>query len=87
MVNRLPAHIERRLEIILSRAKFETAKFGFDTELVSLSGMGNDRSKLRTKDEFIKSETRPFRETWLIPQIEAVLAWSRGEQTEISVEH
>lgn len=69
---RVPAKIIRKLETALSRAKFERACFGMPHDIVVMNGKKTD------KDTFIKEETSIYRETWLIPELEAILEWAKG---------
>lgn len=76
--HRAPLKVIANLEKALGLAKMEKASFGFPTERVCVV-YGPRYGAEKTIDEFIKDHTRPYRETWLIPQIEEALAWARGE--------
>lgn len=78
MTNRAPLKIIRNLEEALRLAKFERANFGFESDRLTLWSSGPDHGQQHTVDEFIKERTRLYRKMWLIPQIEEVLAWARG---------
>ena len=79
MTNRAPLKIIANLEKALGFAKMgHGTTFGMPYDKVCVHGPGYD-SELVTKNEYIKTETRIWRETWLIPQIEEALAWARGE--------
>ena len=75
---RVPLKIIANLEEALRFAKFETASFGFPTERVRMVH-GPRYGREESIDNFIKGTTRPYRNTWLIPQIEEALKWARGE--------
>lgn len=78
MTNKAPLKIIRNLEEALRFAKMEKASFGFPTERVRMV-YGPRYGREEPIDDFIKGVTRPYRETWLIPQIEEALAWARGD--------
>lgn len=76
--NRFPKHVRKLVADALKHATMETASFGFTTETVTVRGFDGSERTI-TKDEFIKEETRSFRQSWIIPQLEAVLKWADGD--------
>jgi hypothetical protein len=56
------------LKVLLSRVKFETANFG--CPIGDQSGTAIPKNGV---DDFIKEKTRLYRETWIIPFIEALI--------------
>lgn len=88
---RLPAWAIRDLEAALKSAKFETAGFGLvgdivtvkrlhgDTRRLAGSGRGNGEHNL---DAFVKAETALYRESWLVPVIENLIAYGKGQTYE-----
>ncbi len=78
MTERLPKKIIARLNEARRFATMENANFGFAGDKVSFEHMGHMPGTMSV-DKYIKLETRRYRETWLIPQIDAILDWSRGE--------
>ncbi len=78
-MKRAPQHAIAKLVEIRRLAAMDDASFGFVTELVSVTGMGNDPDLKTPIDEFIKGKTRPYRETWLLPVIDELIGWAKGE--------
>lgn len=78
MTNRAPLKIIRALEEALRLAKMgERTSFGFERlRIMTGPSVGFEESI----DGFIKGHTRSWRESWLIPEIEEVLSWAKGEQ-------
>lgn len=77
MANRAPLHVIKKLERALQCAKLENASFGMTEDTVILTGFDGKESPA-TLDQLIKRETRFYREAWLIPPLEELLAWARG---------
>lgn len=75
---RAPLHVIRNLENALKSARMTEAQFGFTTESVTPNGSMGGNIATVSKDEYIKEETRLYRESWIIPQIEEALAWAMG---------
>lgn len=79
MKNRAPHNVIKNLEEALSLAKMgDRTSFGFKSERLRVV-TGFDAGHEETIDTYIKEHTRPWRESWLIPQIEEALAWAKGE--------
>ena len=71
---RVPYGILRRLERIEEVAAFEQASFGTINQMVTL----DDGTRISV-DELVKSQTRLYRETWLLPPIRNLIDWANGE--------
>ena len=77
---RAPLKIIRRLEEALRYARMERATFGMPYDTLQItSGLGRSDEHVKI-DEFVKERTRLWRQTWLIPEIEAALKWAKGER-------
>lgn len=72
MKNKLPKFLVNRLKEARRAATMEQAGFGFSTDTLVVAG------KTVGVTEFIKESTRVYRETWIIPQIDEVLAWAKS---------
>jgi hypothetical protein len=68
---RAPVHVIDKLRDLHSKAAFERASFGLDTVVV------RERDSM-TADEFCKERTRTYRQAWLLPQIDSLIAWAEG---------
>lgn len=80
-MKRAPRYIITQLENALRSAKMgDAASFGFpnDTVAVNAHFEFETNGKPQPLDAYIKERTRLYRETWIIPQIEAALAWAKG---------
>ena len=74
---RVPEYVMRALKEARAKATFESADFGFNQEIVTITGMGStDNGK--TVDQLVKDRSEPYRRSWLIPQIDIVIAWAEG---------
>ncbi len=61
---RIPFAMLRKLKEARKSATFEDARFGFcDPKL----------------DAMVKEETRVYRQSWIIPQLDEVIAWAEGK--------
>lgn len=75
---RVPEYVMRALKEARAKATFESADFGFDQEIVTVTGMGSNPDNGKTVDQFVKDRSGPYRRSWLIPQIDIVIAWAEG---------
>lgn len=64
--NRVPHNILARLKEARRVATFDNASFG---------DFGN-------KTDEVRELTRLYRESWLLPELDAVIAWAEGEKEE-----
>lgn len=69
----MPEWVVEQLREIRSKAAFENASFGMPADIVTIRG-----GKEYNKDEFIKVETRLYRQTWLLPLIDELINWAEG---------
>jgi len=76
-IQRVPNHILDKLKSVEKRAKFENASFGFKRDTVRVNTVF-DSSEPQSLDGFVKEQTRLYRETWLIPEIRAIIDWAEG---------
>jgi hypothetical protein len=76
---RAPQKVIDGLEEALRVAKMETACFGMPGDRVRVVNASSMPARTQDLDTFLKEGTRLYRESWLIPEIEEVLAWARGE--------
>lgn len=79
---RAPKWILDALERAKSRARHETASFGFASSRVEVSGpsVPSDERGPFVLDTFVKDKVRNHTESWLIPELELVEKWARGEE-------
>lgn len=76
---RVPERVLAALQLARKRASFEDVVFGQPGEqaqLRSASGASCGPSKPLT--QFIVDRTRDFRETYLLPALDELLAWADG---------
>ena len=81
---RAPQYVIDRLKKARGYAAMENASFGFPNEFLSArerltnSPRRGQKSTTVTIDQLIKEETRLYRETWLLPEIDKLIAWAEG---------
>jgi hypothetical protein len=68
--SKLPIRIENRLRAARAAAAHERA------HMIATCRSGHFEGR---PDEFIKERTRLYNQTWIIGEIDRVLAWARGE--------
>ena len=74
MKPRIPRRLREELREALKAARMENAAFGaIYPERITLNGC------TRSLDQIIKQESKLYRETWIIPRLEALLAWAEGK--------
>jgi len=80
MTQRIPKNVIAKLKQARAAATLENAKFGFSTDTVIPSELGDkqDRQPV-TVDAFIKDKVRPHHETWIVETIDEVLNWAEGK--------
>lgn len=78
MARRAPLKIIRRLKTAREAVTFEKASFGFKSQKVRLSG----GTREMTYDDFIKGRTAPYRHSWILPELDRVIAWAEGRDDE-----
>ncbi len=77
---RAPQHVINRLKELRKVCSMETARFGMPTEKVTLTGPvfhGEDTHMV--VDDFIKKRTSPWRQTWVLPELDKLIDWATGE--------
>jgi hypothetical protein len=78
---RAPQHVINRLKELRAICSMETARFGMPAERVMLTGGAVFRGEedQMTVDDFIKSRTSPWRQTWILPELDKLINWATGE--------
>jgi hypothetical protein len=70
-----------KLKALRETAAFERASFG-DSKVVWSPGYGRDPVET-TLDALCKEETRLYRQSWVLPAIDQLIAWAEGEEIEL----
>lgn len=74
---RAPQHVIDKLREARRVANMERASFGFTFDTVTIEG-GFDAGTKMTVDAFVKEKTRLYRESWLLPPLDDLIAWAEG---------
>jgi hypothetical protein len=75
---RMPRKVLEALKEARQAATMEAASFGFPNDTVTAS-MHMEGTKTMHPDEFIKGETRLYRQSWIISPLDRVIAWAEGK--------
>lgn len=67
------------LKIARRRAAFENCHFGNDKVRVVRSWKPESEYREETTDEFVKNRSRIYRETWLVPVLDALIEFAEGK--------
>ena len=80
----MPRHLLDKLKEARNCATFSSqyAGFGFPGDRVKAIEHGGERETEHSVHEFIEDRTRIYRETWILPYLDAVIAWAEGEDND-----
>lgn len=74
MATKIPRSMLDQIKDARRAATLEQASFGWRTDLVQLNSQPAENVT-----DFIRRKTELYRETWIIPQLDAVIRWAEGE--------
>lgn len=81
MSDRMPRKILEALKAARAAATMEEASFGFPDDKVVASMHMRDTKTLHP-DDFIKGQTRLYRQSWIIAPLDQVIEWAEKNGSE-----